>query len=403
VAQVAGIVRDIVDGNTYVVEFYDTTRLLINQLSFQAIATRIADLDLSPDTAVVDMYVMTNRSMEGDNNACFLYRGETANKLEIRVYLKYADGRTRDVTYENVTNGRLVIQGLDELVTDSITESGDELQKFNVVYTLVRNNASMPQGPEETQGGAVINPQSLTITKEVKVYVLEDIFTNLERVFCLPYVQPATGGDYNQGDKIRARFFGLYENGAIYDITNICTYINQGGLQESNFGETQHISIRVPYGNAGNYRIYNFDIFCAEGSRQVQVDGQSIRVLEANRQSFAGFSGAFTKIGLAGGQGIDEVSLASLLAASEVEFHGVIPDHIRIRDVIDSTYNYTELANSFGSSGIGYVTTQTHELYNFKPVLVEFIKVNKEEGSGIVTSIFKTGAMLHYIKITDGV
>jgi hypothetical protein len=402
VAQVAGVVREIVDGNTYVVEFYDATRLLVNQLSFQAVAPRIADLDLSPDTAVVDMYITTNRAMEGDSGACFLYRGETANKLEIRVYLKYADGRTRDVTYENVTNGRLIIQGLNELATDTITQEGDTLQKFSVVYTLVRSNASLPQSPQETQGGAVINPQSLTITKDMTVYVLEDIFTNLEKVYCLPYVQQATGGDYNQGDKIRVRFFGLYENGAIYDITNICNYTNPGGLQENDFGETQHLSIRVPYGNAGNFRVYNFDILCHEGSRQVQVNGQPIRVLEANRQSYAGFSGAFTKIGLAGGTGIDEVALNSLLTSSEVEFHGVTPNYIRVRDIIDSTYNYSELASSFGGSGIGYTTTQQHEIVNFKPVLVEFIKVNFDEND-VITNIFKTGAMLHYIKVTDGI
>jgi hypothetical protein len=402
VAQVAGIIREIVDGNTYVVEFYDASRNLVNILSFQALAARVADIDLSPDTAVVDMYITTNRAMEGDSGACFLYRGETANKLEIRVYLKYADGRTRDVTYENVTNGRLIIQGLNELATDTISQDGDTLQQFSVVYTLIRSNASLPQSPQETQGGAVINPQSLTITKDMKVYVLEDIFTNLEKVYCLPYVQQATGGDYNLGDKIRARFFGLYENGAIYDITNICTYTNPGGLQENDFGETQHLSIRVPYGNAGNFKVYNFDILCPEGSRHVQVNGQPIRVLEANRQSYVGFSGAFTKIGLSGGTGIDEVALNSLLASSEVEFHGVTPNYIRIRDIIDSIYNYSEMASSFGGSGIGYTTTQQHEIVNFKPVLVEFIKVNFDENN-IVTNIFKTGAMLHYIKVTDGI
>jgi hypothetical protein len=405
IPQVGSIVREIVNGHTYIVEFYDTTRTLVNILSFQAIAVRVADLDLSPDTAVVDMYVTTNRPMEDDNNACFLYRGESANRLEIRVYLKYADGRTRDVTYENVTNGRLIIQGINELSTDSITTEGGETQKFFVTYTLIRDNSSLPTSPSETPGGAVINPQSLTITKEMEVYVVEDIFSNLEKVICAPYVETVTGSANLElnGEKIRVRFFGLYENGAIHDITNICTYTNPNGLQENNFGTTQNLAIRIPYGNAGGFKNYSFEIYCPVGSKYVRVNGQTAtRLIEANRQSTSGFSGSFTKIGTSVANDIAEVSLDYLLSLEEMSFHDVAPDHIRIRDIIDSTYNYTELASTFGVSGIGYKTTQSHDIVNGKPVLVEFIKVNTNEES-MVTDIYKTGAMLHYVKIVDGI
>jgi hypothetical protein len=405
VPQVGSIVREIINGHTYIVEFYDSARSLVNILSFQAIAVRVADLDLSPDTAVVDMYVTTNRPMEDNNNACFLYRGEAANRLEIRVYLKYADGRTRDVTYENVTNGRLIIQGINELSSDSITTEGEENQNFSVVYTLIRDNSSLHSSPSQTPGGAMINPQSLTITKEIEVYVIEDIFCNLEKVICAPYVETVTGNANLElnGEKIRVKFFGLYENGAIHDITNICTYTNPNGLQENNFGTTQNLAIRIPYGNAGGFKKYSFEIYCPVGSRYVRVNGQTAtRLIEANRQSTGGFSGSFTKIGTSIANDISEVSLDYLLSLEEMSFHDVAPDHIRIRDVVDSTYNYTELASTFGVSGIGYKTTQSHDIVNGKPVLVEFIKVNTN-GESMVTDIYKTGALLHYVRITDGI
>jgi hypothetical protein len=404
VPQVGSIIKEVIDGHTYIVEFFDSSRQLVNIIPFQAKAVRVADLDLSPDTAVVDMYIRTNRPMETNQNACFLYRGETPEKLEIRVYLKYADGRTRDITFENTTNGRLIIQGLDELSTDSITTEGNTIQRFNVVYTLIRDNSSLPSGPSETQEGAIINPRSLTISKEVDVYVLEDVFNNLEKVICAPYVETVTGNGNQElnGEKIRIKFFGLYESGAIYDITNICTYTNPGGLQENNFGVTQNIVIRVPYGNAGAFKTFNFDIICSVGSKQVKVNNQTVRLIEANRQSTAGFSGAFTKIGYVGtGNSISEVSLSALLNSIEVEFHNISPDYIVVRDIIDPTYNYTEIANSFGTSGIGYVTNQNHDIRVDKPVLVEFIKVNTDDG--MVTNIFKTGALLHYVRIVDGV
>jgi hypothetical protein len=397
VPQVGGVVREIIDGHTYLVEFYDNTRTLVNILSFQARAVRVADLDLSPDTAVVDMYIRTNRPMEDDQNACFLYRGEAHEHLEIRVFLKYADGRTRDVTYENTTNGRLIIQGLDELSTDSITQENETVQKFTAVYTLIRDNSSLPEGPQETQEGAIINPRSLTIAKDMKVYVLEDVFNNLEKVICAPYVE-------NQGgvSKIKVKFFGLYESGAIYDISNICAYVNTNGLQENLFGTVQNLVIRVPYGNAGGFKTFEFSILCPEGSKQVKVNNQLVRQIRANTEFSGEFSGAFTKIGTLqnNNNSFIDIALGELLASSEVEFHDIHPDYIQVRDVIDPTYVYTEIASSFGSSGIGYKITQNHELFTDKPVLVEFIKVNTTDG--YITNIFKTGALLHYVSIIHG-
>jgi hypothetical protein len=135
----------------------------------------------------------------------------------------------------------------------------------------------------------------------------------------------------------------------------------------------------------------------------VKVNNQAVRIIEANRQSAAGFSGSFTKLGTAGtGNSINEVALDALLSAAETEFHGVSPDYIRVRDVVDSSYYYSEIANSFGTNGIGYVTTVNHEILTDKPLLVEFFKINTDS-QGVATNIFKTGALLHYARIVDGV
>jgi hypothetical protein len=348
------------------------------------------------------MYIYTNRPMEGEDGACFLYRGEGYESLGIRVHLKYADGRTRDVTFENTTNGRLILQGLDELSTDSVTTEDGVPQKFSAVYTLIRDNSNLANNPQETQGGAVINPMSLTITKEMKVYVLEDVFNNLKEVICAPYVETA-----NNMSKIRAKYFGLYESGAIYDITNICTYVNVGGLQENGFGETQHITIRVPYGSAGQFRPYSFDILCFPDSKQVKVDNKLIRRIEANTQISQSFSGSFTKLGYLDSSNVfHEISIEALLALNaspdfSSKFDNVQPDYIQIRDVIDPTYIYTNIFNSIGSNGVGYTSTQGHELANYRPVLVEFIKININD-DGSVSNIFKTNALLHYVLINHG-
>jgi hypothetical protein len=229
--------------------------------------------------------------------------------------------------------------------------------------------------------------------------VLEDVLSNLERVICAAYVETVSVGV----DKIRAKFFGLYAGGQIHDITNICTYTNPGGLQENNFGTNQTITIRIPYGNSGSFKTYTFSLFCASGSKRVRVNDEQVRLIVADRQATAGlYSGSFIKIGyVGGGNSVDEISLESLMASSQVSFHDVTPDHIRIRDIIDSSYNYTELANSFGSSGIGYISTYNHDIVTDRPVLIEFMKVNTGEG-GLVSNIYKTGALLHYVRVVDG-
>jgi hypothetical protein len=398
VPQVGGIVREIMPGNTYTVEFYDANRVLVNTLSFQAIAVRVSDLDLSPDTAVVDMYIRTNRPMTNNTDACFLYRGENTGNLDIRVFLKYADGRTRDVTFENVINGRLVIQGLDEINSDIITGNNDAPQHFRVTYTLIRTNASLPPSSTETPEGAVINPMSLTISKDVDVYILEDIFSNLEKIIPAAYV---TQNQNTLEGEIAVRFFGLYESGNIYDITNICMYTNANGLQKNNFGVEQNLSIQIPYGNAGSYKSFNFTLYCAMDSKNVKINTNPIRVIYANLMNTGGglFSGSFIGIGKKDENNnnfINEDITNLMVALEELTFHGITPNYFRVRDVIDSSYTYTEEASSIGPGGLGYLATQGHEPIKDKPVLIEFFRKNTD-GQGNFTNIYKTGALVFYI------
>ena len=103
--EVGGLADVVTNGEIYVVEFYNASRELMNQQNYQAIAVRTADLDLAPDTAVTDMYIQTNQSYSGDDNAVYLYRGQDVGELEIETRLKYADGRTRSVSHEQTVGG----------------------------------------------------------------------------------------------------------------------------------------------------------------------------------------------------------------------------------------------------------------------------------------------------------
>jgi hypothetical protein len=394
IPQVGGLVQgsELTNGSTYIVEFYDATFKLVNIIPFQAVAVPIHEIDMAPDTGVVDLYILTNHPMgDGQYNdtACYVYRGQSANSLEVRVLLKYADGRTRDVTHENIVNGRLTIQGLEEINSDAVTPpDADEaaLQTFTVVYSLVRSNASLPDSPEETEGGATIYPDSLTITRKMKVYILEDIHNNLEKMVYAPYKESVQGST-----KIRMRYFGHYATGLIHDVTNIVQYVGQNSLLENGYGENQYISISVPSGST--MRAFNYGLYCAaEGENRVKINGENYRYINVNIDHFTNLY-------------IDnESDSPSLLNIDdllvEMHFNDIIPDYIRIRDVYDPQYYYTDYVPAHNLNGQVFNATFGHELSANKPLLIEFMKLTFESpfGTPVISNVFKTNAAVYYVR-----
>ena len=62
---------------------------------------------------------------------------------------------------------------------------------------------------------------------------------------------------------------------------------------------------------------------------------------------------------------------------------------------MDPTYVYTDIVEA-SNAGIFYKITEGHELYQDKPLLVEFFNITIDENTGNATSIFITGAICHY-------
>jgi hypothetical protein len=394
VPQAGGLLQggELIDGNTYIVEFFDSTFKKVNIIPFQAIMVAVSEIDLAPDTGVVDMYIITNHPMnDGQNNdsSCYVYRGQSANSLEVRVLLKYADGRTRDVTHENITNGRLTIQGLDEINSDSITspdEDEDNLQKFSVVYSLVRSNASMPLSPEETESGAILYPDTLTISRDMKVYILEDIHNNLGSIIYAPYKEVV-----GASQKIRMRYFGHYATGAIHDVSNIVQYASQNGLLENGYGQNQYISISVPSGSIN--KVFNYELFCTTDEEpRIKINHAPFRYLNVNQNTF-------TNLFIDNEDGVPaQVDMQNLLI--EMRYGSITPDYVRVRDIIDPQYYYTDYIQAGSLNGHVFSATTGHEMRNNKPVLIEFLKLTFEDinGVNVITNVFKTGAMVHYIR-----
>ena len=398
--EVGGLADVVTNGEIYVVEFYNASRELMNQQNYQAIAVRTADLDLAPDTAVTDMYIQTNQSYSGDDNAVYLYRGQDVGELEIETRLKYADGRTRSVSHEQTVGGRLTILGLDDLNTDTVTAEGEDPQTFEIVYQLVRTNASMGTSTSQSETGATISPASLTISKTIKVYIIEDIYNELVKIIPAGYIADAATGN----PKIVIKFFGHYSNGSVNDITNITQYADDKVLINNSFGVTQNLKVSVPYGNAGLTKTLSFSItvptYDQSSQNPVAISNEAPRFITFDNTATSGglYSGKFTSFEVynnANGS-YETLDYQAMLARDDVRLGSHVPTHIRVRDVIDPKYTFTDIVDA--SSGAYFSTIGSgHEISKDRALLVEFFELTMDEG-GRAVSAFTTGALVFYAK-----
>lgn len=399
VPEVGALSSDVVmtDGYSYMVEFYNADLNLVDLQAFQAIKVRTASKDLCPDTAVTDMIVQTNQ--QEDDNTVFLYQGQSIDELEFDVSLKYADGRKRDISSENVIGGHLIIRGIDEIDTSVITATGDTPQQIKVVYQMVRGNTSYSSNSSyETASKAVINPANDTIIKTLDVTIRADIHNDLERLIPVAWV---AWDEQSAQYKVRIKYFGHYSNGLVNDITAITT---GGDITGLDWGNTRQMTVRVPIGNANQYKNFNFSLTLpsnpsgggASYSLRCKISTVPTRAITYDPSDNAAgqYSGKITGywVSTTDTSTTTQVTGSDLLSSEEAKFNNKIPTHIRIRDVEDPSFLYTSPIDP--TSAAYYRENTNHKLTRDRPLLVEYLYIEVDGQNA--TSVFVTGASLHY-------
>jgi len=394
---------DVIDGNAYIVEFYDINRTLIDVESYQAVKVRTADTDLCPDTAIKDLLVHCNQE---SNGAFYLHQGQSVDELAIQVLLDYGDDLLKDVSHEETNGGRLAIQGLDEIDTSTLTADSGVQQKIVVAYTMIRSNASYPvQQSYNSETGAIISPNSNTIYKEIPINIVANDNTDLVEVIPVGYILPTIENVYDSttgaiiGEKsvkkIKLKFFGHYSDGTLYDITRL-TSINNDVEQfnDENIISPQNIVIQVRLGYSNyKYNTYQFTIypFGIESNAVTFKNGVSSYVSFDTTQNAGGiYSGSFVGFTY-NGQLLDPSELINQDAA---KYGDIQANYIRIRDVKDPSFYYTDIVQP--SDQIFYKTNSEHILTKDTPLLVEFYRVTVESSTNKTINIFATGAMLFF-------
>lgn len=400
---------DVTDGNAYIVEYYDINRTLIDVESYQAVKVRTADTDLCPDTAIKDLLVHCNQEANG---AIFLHQGQSVDELAIQVSLDYGDDLHKDISHEETNGGRLVIQGLDEIDTSTLTADGAEQQSIIVSYTMIRSNASYASSSSyKTNSGAVIAPSSNTIYKEIPVNIIESENTDLVKVIPVGYIVTERENTYDSGgnivgtlevNRIKIKFFGLYSNGTLYDITNLCSILS--GFSDTDIRNSQNIQVSVRLGyNQYISNTYQFTVYppgtttstggqeLASSNRVTFVQNVTNRITFDTTKTAGGiYSGAFT--GFKINQNV--VAPANLLGMEDVKFGDIVPNYIRIRDAKDPSFYYTDIVQP--SDNIFYKTNSEHLLTNDTPILIEFYYITIDSASNKTINVFVTGAVSYF-------
>lgn len=396
---------DVVDGNAYIVEYYDINRNLIDMESYQAVKVRTADTDLCPDTAVKDLLVHCNQE---SNGAFYLHQGQSVDELAIQVLLDYGDDLLKDISHEETNGGRLAISGLDEIDTSTLTSESGDSQKIVVSYTMVRSNTSYATTSSyTTDTGAIVAPSSNTIYKEIEVNIVANDNTDLVDVIPVGYVVQdlitTTSGSQSYKNRMKFKFFAHYSDGSLYDITNLSSI--KGSFNDESFGSTQELTVQIRLGYSSYvYKTYTFtaispdETSIATGTRRISFSTTSNYDISYDTGKTAGgiYSGSFTDFAIVprsteSNASTEHLTPSELVALDDAKYNGIEPNYIRIRDVVDPTFYYTDIVQP--SSSIYYTTNSEHPITKDTPLLVEFYRVTIDSTSNKTINTFITGAM----------
>lgn len=179
-----------VDGDSYIVEFFDANKKLIGRDVFYAEYTTVFTGDTS-DSAISSLNIITTRPyVEAGNDAVFLYKGENIDQLAYSLVLVYNNGDSRDVTHEI---NKITITGLNTIDTSILTDT--------TPYTVTF----------EYNPGAEVG---ISVSKDIKVYIINDITAEVADLVPVYYYANTLL------DSIIRRYFAVMSSGSFYEITS---------------------------------------------------------------------------------------------------------------------------------------------------------------------------------------
>lgn len=383
------LIRDMTDGEAYTVLFYDSDRRLIGQDQYDAISVSSQGGLVAPNTAITGLVVESSR-IGPEENSTYLYVGESAANLALRVFVQYADGKTMEVTSESFGNGRLVIEGLDSISTEYPTEDGKSPFELNIKYYLLDDNS------ESSKNGK----QATSINTTYKVFVKEDIYDVLMKITPAGVVN----GEYNlPTTKVKLKIYGQYQSGAVRDITpttksgdrligyDNASYNSVNDTWDANNTVintgTHEIIVKIPQGRGGIIKQFIFNYETSTAHRRFIINGANSKFV-----TFNAYTGTMSF----------EENVSSSSLSSENQFINtdnsiITPTHFSIKSAMNSAVLYADKIPLDNIRGFKFNTATGTQPYTDMPLIIEFSRL-VEASDGVTSSVFVTNAALYYAK-----
>lgn len=391
------IIRDMVDGESYTIIFYDADRRPIAMESYDARSVTSQSGLLAPNTAITGLRVISSR-IGPEDNSTYLYAGESAANIALRIFVKYADGTEREVTQESVSNGRLIIEGLDQISTEYPSDETHLPYSLTIKYYFLDSNADQSSGVQSD--GSNIDTRSNSISASYKVYIKEDIYDSITKITPVGYIN----GESNlPTTKMQLKLFALYQSGTSRDITPLTKaqdrLIGYDNAVYNNSKDTwdalnteintgiKTVIAKLPQGISQTTKSFSFTLETSTAHRRFIINSLNSKFVLFN---------AYT------GKMNFEENVSSPILANENKFTyddgtEIIPTHFSIRNALEPAALYADKIALDNIRGFSFNTATGLQPFTDMPLLIEFSKIT-DASDGVTTSVFITNTALYYAK-----
>lgn len=324
----------IVDGDSYIVEFFDSNKRLISRDVFYAEYSNVFTGDVS-DSAISSLKIITTRPYpDGGPDSSFIFKGENVNHLAYSLIIEYNNGDSRDVTHE--TN-RITVTGLNTIDTSSVTTNP---------YTV-----SFEYDPGDANG--------ITVSTELKVHVITDVTAEVSELLPVYYYSTSLISS------LVRRYFAVMNDGSFYEITS----------KLADDQPTNHVNLPSATNQRSNIETeFNLGLF-DQIPRIFTYSIDAITELTATRikyfNSISSNDDMYKRITSSG----ENLSLWNTFTAAQYIRDGIVPTHFRLRTIEGVAItgdvlvgNYTSFARNTNTAAM--VADKT------TPIIVEFINTS---------------------------
>jgi hypothetical protein len=253
---------------------------------------------------------------------------------------------------------------------------------------MVRDNAGLTPGL--TEEGAIINDVELSISKDINVHIVEDVFDEVDSITPAAFI---TGDEIAGTAQIILRIFAHYASGATRDVTGMCTITGFTSGQAAIGGPTQTVLVNIPQGHGPAFKTFNFTLTTVSGKKFCLINSETTVWSLQTRTAESVFNLV-----------IPGVSDNMVFVQNQYKWtnaQGTIEKpvtHFRIRHVVDSKYSYTQdipITQINLVAGFGYAISQGRDIVTTQPLLVEFLNV-VTNGLGQPIEVYSTGSKVAY-------